>query len=177
MIKGDRLTLRPLKLDDVTEQYLSWLNDPEIQRYTRRRGVVTTLEELQKFMHDSQNSQDAHFAIIVNDGKHHIGNIFLNRVNLVDKNADLSIMIGDRTFHGKGYAQDAIRLLSRYAFETLGLHRLYAASPNEAFDRVVEKLGWTKEGIRRQDFFLDGQYLDMTCWSLLRTDLQKMETV
>ena len=170
MITGPRLTLRKLTPEDANERYLAWLNGHDLQRFTRRRNKTTTMGELKRFLEDTQGSGDVFLAIIINESHLHIGNIFFNHVNLENHNADLSIMIGDTSSHGKGYAQEAIQLACKHAFESMGLHRLYAASPNVAFNRVVKKLGWTKEGIRREDFFSDGKYLDMECWSILRSE-------
>ncbi len=79
-------------------------------------------------------------------------------------------MIGDRLVWGQGYAREGIELTSQFAFETLKLHRLWAESPNPAFNRAVEGLGWINEGIRRDAFKMPDGYEDLTCWSLLRTD-------
>src|SRR3989338_8458219 len=176
MITGSRLTLRELTLEDATERYLAWLNDPELQRFTRRRSKRTTMKELRQFLETAQSSDDVFFAIVVNEHALHIGNIFLNSVDRENNNADLSIMIGDRECHGKGYAQEAMQLMCKHAFESMGLHRLYAASPNAAFNRVVEKLGWAKEGVRREDFYLEGRYLDMECWSVLRPEWMRLNS-
>lgn len=170
-IAGERIVLRPLVLSDVGPTYLGWMNDPQIQKFTRRRGTKTTLQELRSFVRASKNSGDVHLAIITTEGQH-IGNIFLNAVNLKNKSADLSIMIGDPRAQGKGYAQEAISLLTAYAFKKLKLHRMSAGSPNPRFTKVVEKLGWKKEGVEREAFKLGSTYSDIERWSILHDEYE-----
>lgn len=167
MIEGNRLIIRKLVPGDVNEIYLGWLNDQELQKYTRRRGKTTTMQDLQKFVEDSQYSKDYFFAMIEKETNKHIGNIFLNLVDDENKNADLSIMIGDTVSQKKGYAQEAIHLIVDFAFHELCLHRLYACSPNPAFNRMIMKAGWKHEGTHAQAFYLDGEFRDIECWAML----------
>ena len=48
------------------------------------------------------------------------------------------------------------------------LHRIWAESPNPAFNSAVKALGWSHEGTKRQTFLLDGQLVDVECWGLLK---------
>jgi RimJ/RimL family protein N-acetyltransferase len=57
----------------------------------------------------------------------------------------------------------------------MGLHRLSAQSPNPSFNAAVRKLGWNQEGVRREDFLLDGSFVDVECWGLLSRDWQKAQ--
>ncbi|MFA6253154.1 MAG: GNAT family protein [Patescibacteria group bacterium] len=170
LIKGQNLALRKLLLTDVNKVYLSWLNDKSIQKYTRRRGQKMTMLGLKKFVKSIEKSKDWHFAIIIKDSKKHIGNVFLNLVDDLNKSADLSIMIGDKNEWGKGYAGEVIKLATQFAFKELKLHRLSAGSPNPAFNTVVKKLGWTLEGKRRDAFFFERKFIDISCWSILKNE-------
>lgn len=170
LIKGKNLALRKLVLSDVNKVYLAWLNDGDIQKYTRRRGQKMTILGLKKFVKSIEKSKDWHFAIIIKDNKKHIGNVFLNLVDELNKSADLSIMIGDKNEWGKGYAQEVIKLATQFAFDKLKFHRLSAGSPNPAFNAVVKKLDWKLEGKRRDAFFFEGKFIDISCWSILKNE-------
>ena len=169
-IDGERLYLRIIMQSDKSEKYLSWLNDDEVQRFTRRRGKKFVMRDVEEFLASAVSSDDFHFGIFLNAADRHIGNISLNLIDEKNMSAEISIMIGDRSVWGSGYAKDAIRLLTSFAFEELRLHRLWAESPNEAFNRLMRTLGWTKEGMRREAFQVDGTYTDLTCWSLLTNE-------
>lgn len=55
--------------------------------------------------------------------------------------------------------------VSLAAFESMGLHRLWAESPNPVFNATVKGLGWTREGTKREAFLIEGRYIE--CWSIL----------
>lgn len=68
-----------------------------------------------------------------------------------------------------GYATAAGRLLLDHAFSDLGLHRVTASAyvSNHASRHVLEKLGFTREGMRRKAAFVDGEWIDTAQYGLL----------
>lgn len=155
----DMLALRPLTADDASQTYLDWLNDPEVSRYRAPRKSVMTMDALREWIEKIPERGDKVFAICADS--RHIGNIALNTI--VGGSAELSIMIGAKDVWGRGYGTEAIRLASAHGFDVLGLERLWAESPNPAFNSAMCKLGWTKEPPRRNEHF------DLLCWSCART--------
>ena len=73
---------------------------------------------------------------------------------------------------GRGVAARAVRLLSRWGFDELGLERLelLIAAANTASVRVAERSGYRLEGVRRNAHFKEGRRADTGVWSRLRTD-------
>ena len=74
---------------------------------------------------------------------------------------------------GKGYGTLAHRLLAEYLFAHTTVHRIEGVTEAEnlAEQRVMEKAGFTREGVMRGVFWRDGSYRDGALYSLLRTDL------
>jgi RimJ/RimL family protein N-acetyltransferase len=74
---------------------------------------------------------------------------------------------------GKGHGTEAHRVLTRYLFAHTTVHRIEAATEAEnlAEQRVLEKAGFSREGVMRGMFWRDGAYRDAALYSLLRTDL------
>ena len=72
-------------------------------------------------------------------------------------------------YWGNGYASEAARLLVTYSFDELNAHRVEASvqADNPASRRVLEKLGFQKEGVKRDAFYKEGEYKDISLWSLL----------
>ena len=167
MIQSQRITLRKLKIQDATEVYLNWLNDSEIQKFTRRHNIKTSMADLQQFIENTKNSDDIYLAIEITNGNKHIGNVFLINIDDNSKNAELTIMIGDQESQGQGYATETIELVTKYAFETLGLHRLYAYSPNPSFNKVMKKIGWHFEGTQQEAFWDGEKFIDNESWAIL----------
>ena len=80
--------------------------------------------------------------------------------------AEIGYWIG-RPFWGRGVATDALRGATRYAFDTLGMHRVFAVpfEHNAASCRVLEKAGYTLEGRLRRSAVKDGRVLDQWMWA------------
>ena len=71
-------------------------------------------------------------------------------------------MIGERAAWGKGYGAEAVYLVSRWLFEAERLDRVDAGSGNPAFLRLVEKLGWKVEVIKKAHVQIGGRAVDWT---------------
>ncbi len=164
--------MRALTRDDASEDYLRWLNDPDVLRYRGRKVYPSTMDDLIAYLDSIPARGDLVLAICERESGRHVGNIALNSILWAHRSAELSIMLGARDVWGKGYAKEAIALLTRHGFDAMGLHRLWAESANPAFNAVVEGLGWVREGAKREAFLLDGAFVDYACWSLLEADFR-----
>lgn len=169
--RGPRIYLRKLSVLDVQDHYLKWLNDPEVQKYTRRRDRKSTFEDLREFLQRAEHGSDYHLAICIRGTDKHIGNISLNSLDMKNKSGEISIMMGDKSEWGKGFGAEAVQALTDFAFSELKLHRLWAESPNPAFNALIKKCGWKKEGLRREAFLLENKFVDLECWSLLNYEI------
>jgi RimJ/RimL family protein N-acetyltransferase len=165
-----RLLLRGLRPEDQSEEYLGWLNDADVLRYRGPKAFPCSPEDARAYLGSAAARGDLVLAIRLRDGGQHIGNIALNPIAWVHRSAALSIMIGVKAYWGHGYGTEAIYAVSRHAFANMGLARLWAESPNPAFNRAVRSLGWTHEGTKRQAFLLDGELVDVECFGLLKAE-------
>lgn len=170
-IETPRLNLRGLRPEDATEEYLTWLNDPDVLRFRGPKAFPYSMESLRDFLAHIGSRGDLVLAVLRKDTGQHIGNIALNTILWVHRNAELSIMIGAKEAWGLGFGKEAIYGLTRHGFYNMGLDRIWAESPNPAFNRAVKSLGWTHEGTKRRAFLLDGEYVDVECWGLLKSEL------
>jgi ribosomal-protein-alanine N-acetyltransferase len=73
---------------------------------------------------------------------------------------------------GHGYATEAARALLRWAFDTLDLNRVQAETDtrNMASARVLEKLGFVREGTLREDCIVNGEVSDSWVYGLIRRE-------
>ena len=88
------------------------------------------------------------------------------------RDAFIGIGIGERADWGKGYGSDAMRLILRYAFDELNLHRvtLTVFEYNERAIHTYRKLGFQEEGRQRQRLRRDGRLWDMLVMGLLKEE-------
>jgi [ribosomal protein S5]-alanine N-acetyltransferase len=82
----------------------------------------------------------------------------------------------DDAVWGQGFATEAADALLRWAFDTLALNRVQAETDtrNTASARVLEKLGFVREGTLREDCIVDGEVSDSWVYGLLRRQRQPL---
>jgi len=174
-LSGSKIYLRPLERSDLNENYLSWLNDPEVTRYLETGTFPTTSEDLEKFYARVTGSPaEVIFAIVDRKSHEHIGNAKLGPINWVHRRAMFGILIGDKRFWGKGVGEEVTRLMVKYAFERLNLNRIGLAVFEEhtAGVRCYEKVGFKLEGCFREEMFCEGSYENRLWMGLLRSEYE-----
>ncbi|PWI46175.1 GNAT family protein [Streptomyces sp. ICBB 8177] len=107
-----------------------------------------------------------------------IGWCTLNSWNPEFRSASLGYCFGEAAW-GQGYATEAARALLGWAFDTLDLNRVQAEADtrNVASARVLEKLGFVREGTLREDCVVNGDVSDSWVYGLLRREWQPSEPV
>jgi len=88
-----------------------------------------------------------------------------------DHQAEIGYWFG-RDYWGQGFCTEAVNAVLDYGFEKLGLHRIYAQhiARNGASARVLEKAGFSKEGVLRQHARKWGVFEDVICYGMLCKD-------
>jgi ribosomal-protein-serine acetyltransferase len=96
------------------------------------------------------------------------GAIRLKNISRNDRKAEIGFFLG-RQFTGKGIATSAVSAVLAWCFNHLHLNRieLRCASGNAASMRVAERLGFSPEGLLRQDECLNGVFVDQYVYGLL----------
>ncbi len=147
-LDGSRVSLRLCELGDVSERYVAWLRDPEVNRYLETRWSEQSLESVRSFVASMVESPHSYLFAILDKSAEHIGNIKVGPVVTAHAFADVSYFIGDRSAWGKGYATEAVRLATQFGFSRLNLHRLQAGlyETNVGSFKVLERAGYTYEG-------------------------------
>ena len=109
------------------------------------------------------------YSIRVNaDLKRHVGNISFWTVSKLGKIAEIGYWVRSGETR-QGICTEAVGLLLDEVFDSLGYHKivLRIAVGNDASDRVAEKLGFTREGVLREELLIRGNWVDHSLWSLL----------
>lgn len=99
-----------------------------------------------------------------------IGTCQLYNIHPIHRSAELQIRLGSELHRGKGNGPEAIRLLTRFGFDDLNLHRIYlhVFSTNESAIRAYQKCGFVTEGRLRDAAFIDGAWVDLIAMGLLK---------
>lgn len=164
MIKGKNIYLKLLNTDDVTSIYLDWMQDNEITQFLESRWKTYTLDDLKTYVKKTNNGQDNFlFGIFQNENSEHIGNIKIGGINQIHRYGDLGILIGNKNMWGKGYATEAINLITQYAFNEINLNKLTAGIyiNNKGSHKAFMKANYREVGILKNHSYCEGKYLDV----------------
>lgn len=110
------------------------------------------------------------FAVLA-DGKV-VGSIgAFRQSNIHARTAELGYYLAEE-YWGRGIMTQAVKLLSAYIFDSTDVLRIFAEpfARNRASCRVLEKAGFVREGILRENAVKNGRTEDMVMYSLLRSD-------
>jgi RimJ/RimL family protein N-acetyltransferase len=177
---GERLYLRPIEESDLT-RCQRWINNPEVRQFIATQFPVDEIGE--RDWHTKRNRSvppsSMTFAIILNDGDEHIGNMGLERIDWHNRSAITGTLIGDPQHRGKGYGSAAKMLLLGYCFDTLGLERVATKvlATNERSLRCQLKCGYKEEGRLRRTHFVAGRWCDTVILSILADEWRALKVV
>jgi RimJ/RimL family protein N-acetyltransferase len=169
-LRGERVRLVPAEPVAHLENGLRWMNDPDVTVSLEHHIGVTRRQEEAFFDRiATHRDNELHWAILTEDIGH-VGFIALQQIDWRTRSALGGIVLGDRRAWGRGFATDAVRVRTKFAFEQLALHRIEGHTINPAMRRVYEKCGYQYEGAARQKYWRDGRWHDSFHYSILDCD-------
>lgn len=175
MLTGELTGLRAIEEEDLP-QLLAWRNDPEMRRYFREYRELNMTQQRAWFEKSVLNNPAIRmFAIIDLANDELMGAAGLCYIDPINRNADFSIYIGaDDLYIDEEYAPDAGRILLKYGFEELNLHKVWAEiySIDEPKQRLFYELGFSREGVHRETHWTEGKWVDSLFYGLLAKDFR-----
>ena len=170
---GKEIYLRALVEEDSKGQYPMWFNDGDVCRGNSHHIFPYTSKEALEYI--QQTDKDRHhliLAIVTHKDDTHIGNIALDNINYINRTAELTIVIGDKSCWRKGYGKDAARLICDHGFLTLNLNRIScgAVESNVGMRNLAQYLGMIEEGRRRLAVYKLGGYMDVIEYGILKEE-------
>ena len=112
-LAGERVFLRELEESDATEEYCSWINDSDVNKYLEAKKA--TVEGLRAYIREKRKSKNALFyGIFLKETGKHIGNVKLEPIDWNKGKATMGIMIGDKESWGQGLGKEALEVLFDY---------------------------------------------------------------
>ena len=179
MILGERIRLRHTEREDLPF-FVEWLNDPDVRRGPMLHLPLSIAEEEQWFENMLTSPQDERPLVIeakTEDDWTMIGNSSFHNLDWRNRNAELGIFIGEKSYWDRGYGTEVMRLLLKHGFNTLNLHMIYLRvyEDNRRAIRAYEKAGFVEDGRLRQMIFKDGEFLDVIFMSVLRAEWREKD--
>jgi RimJ/RimL family protein N-acetyltransferase len=174
MIQGKRIRFRGVERSDLP-LFVDWLADPEV-----RFGIATYLpmsmpREEQWFEATLKRPEDEQPLVIealINRSWKVIGTCGFHNIDWRVSQAEVGILIGEKTHWDKGLGSQAMQLLLGHTFNTLNLNRAFLRvfATNGRAIRSYEKVGFVHEGRMRQADFQDGKHIDVLYMGILKIE-------
>lgn len=143
------------------QKWLSWATDD----YSVDTAKSFIKENLNGF---AKNEFPSYFIFYE---KKLVGGIGFSNVHKSDQNAEIGYWLGEES-QGKGIVSKCCREIINYGFNELNLNRIVirCATENIKSRAIPERLGFTKEGIARQSAKLNGNFIDLIIYSMLKKE-------
>jgi ribosomal-protein-alanine N-acetyltransferase len=166
-----RLNLRELLLSDAPD-VLIFRGDPDVQRYNG--PVLQTIGEVQTLIEEVRAEYTAQegltWAVTLKNSVTVLGLFGFHDWNKYHRRAEIGYDLA-RAYWGQGIGAEAVRAMVRFGFEQMNLNRIYAGTIADNYEsvRLLEKVGFQREGVRRQySWEEDSTFHDSAMYSLLR---------
>ena len=162
------MELRPLKVEDVSENYVSWFSDEDVTKYSDNQYYEFSLKGQISYVQECLSNKDIMLFGIFADGKH-IGNIVLKGKLSVHKRAEITYFIGEKSYWGKGIGRKAVSKIIQIAKLELKLNKLFAgvAKNNKGSRKIWELNNFVLEGIRKKHLFYNNNFEDQYDYGLI----------
>ena len=170
ILDGEKVRLRPMEERDLP-RFVEWLADGEVTRWLAEMSAPPTLDDEIAWYEGRRSDPDSlMWAIETADGRL-VGSTEL-KLEPARRKAEFGIVIGDKSQWNGGLGTEALSLVLAYAFGEADLNRveLTTAEENARAIRCYEKLGFSREGLKRQDRMVDGRFGNTLMMSILREE-------
>jgi RimJ/RimL family protein N-acetyltransferase len=172
MFQGENVRLRAMTVEDAAVAY-AFVGDLELYSLDGSTPRPLSLKQLQALFEELMTSDPRNrVAFTIEAGERAIGTCMLRDLDGTHRSSEMGISVWNPEDRGQGYGKESIRLLVEYGFRHLNLHRigLTVVRHNERAIRCYRSCGFQEEGRLRQSRWIDGEYVDMTLMSILRSD-------
>tara|TARA_B100000795_G_scaffold111743_1_gene82593 strand:+ start:394 stop:948 length:555 start_codon:yes stop_codon:yes gene_type:complete len=169
LVVSDHCFLRIVTKKDVSDNYVRWMNDNEMTKYTEQRYQKHSIENIEMFVDDKFKSKsDLLFGIFFE--KMHIGNIKIGPVKWEHLSSEISFFIGEKNFLGKGIMSATVNKVVNFAFLELGLEKINAGyyEKNIASAKLFEKCGFNVEGVKDSNIIFEGKRIKSVLVGILK---------
>lgn len=171
ILKTNRLVLRELTENDA-QAILDCFSNPDVLRHYGQKPL-TSLEQvkqiIQNFSHNFENKLGIKWGITIQGQEGIIGTIGFQEWSVEHKKADISYALFPNSW-GHGYAKEAVEKVISYGFQEMDLVRIGAIvfTENLSSNKLLEKLGFEKEGVLRNYMHQNNQAYDTNIYSLIK---------
>ena len=175
-LETERLRLRAMRVSDAPDMF-DYAKRPDVTRYllwNPHSDVSYTKRYLEYLAGRYRLGQFYDWALISKESGRMIGTCGFVRFDTAHNCAEIGYVLNP-DYRGQELMPEAARRVMQFGFSVLNLHRIEAhfMVENTASQRVMEKLGMTFEGVRRQAMLVKGQYRDIGTCAILASEFRQ----
>jgi RimJ/RimL family protein N-acetyltransferase len=175
LYQGTLVRLGPIDHGKDPDILAGWTHDPQWSSFLDVAAHPLSVESVRKLLERTEKHMDEdknffHFTVRRNEDNHLEGLAKIFWIDFHNGTGVVNLFMGDAGHRQDDYGLEALRLLLRFAFNDLNLHRVSAwpVADDSAFTHLLEQSGFEEEGRRREASFHDGRYWDVLLMGLLR---------
>lgn len=177
-LETERLILRNLGTKDLPFVFAHF-GDPEVHRHLVDTDPVTTEVEAQEiidFYADPERLDRNRWVLVEKSSGESIGTAGLHAYDRHNRKIEIGYDLSP-AWWGRGFMQEALDVVIEHCFGTLNVHRIeaFVHTDNSRSSRLLERLGFQREGTIRAQYWRNGVWHDHHLYSLLATDARRAE--
>lgn len=171
VLPGEQILLKPFRVRDISPEYVGWLNDPLVVKYSNQRLTTHSAESCKAYLASFNGTPNRFIKIEQKDGGRFVGTMTAY-VSVPHRTVDVGILIGCPSIWGKGLGQDSWDTLLRWLLNQSSVRKVTAGAMrcNEAMVKIMERSGMVLEAVRPQQELLDGVPQDLVYYGIFRGD-------
>lgn len=162
-LQGKRVLVRTFTDRDLSETYVSWLNDSETMQYSNQRFLTHNMESVSNYFGNFSGGPNVFLAIEDAQSGQHVGTMTVY-VQPHHHTADVGILLGER---GKGYGSEAWCLVIDWLLNICQVRKVTAGTlaGNLGMLSLMEQAGMQHEATRASQELVGGEPQDVLYFS------------
>ena len=169
-LQGVKVVLRKFTESDINDNYISWLNNLDVMRFSNQRFLKHNLESSLQYLSSFDNTNNLFISIrrLSDDSPIVTMTAYISNNH---RTADVGILIGDKAVWGLGYGQDAWNTLIKWLFDHNNIRKITAGTLacNHGMIKLIESSGMCYEATRKEQEIVNKQAIDILYYAKFHT--------
>lgn len=157
-ILSNELIIRNFKLSDISNNYIRWLNDDELLKFSRNRFIKYNKKKSENYYNTFKKTDNLFLAIL--DRNYNLIGTLTCYFYFNKKICDIGMLLGDKKYMSKGFAKKAWILLIKFLKKNYKIKKISAGTikSNIKMIKIFKKSGMIYDGYRKKNFFNEKFY-------------------
>lgn len=179
LLESKYINLRPVCVEDISDEYINGLNGPDVNRYLVhvrfKNQTYTSVEKYVQF--NIEHPQTILFGIFLKDNINSlIGTVHVSGLDFFHFTSSIGICLFSKNFWGKGYARQSLKIVKDYLFGPLGLHYVEGGvyAENERSIKLFTSAGFTEMYRVNNKYRYDNSFKEVIFFGIVNRSFDKL---